>query len=51
MFTCSELRKNAPFRASIHDYADAFVLKLEGPFGTSHLPEVEGRWRTAELAA
>jgi len=27
--------------------ADAFVLKLEGPFGTSHLPEVEGRWRTA----
>jgi len=47
MFTCSERRNNSPFRVSIHDYARAFVLKLEGPFSASDAPEVEARWRTA----
>jgi hypothetical protein len=47
MFTCSERRRDTRFRVSIHDHADAFVLKLEGPFRIANTPDVEARWCTA----
>ncbi len=47
MFTCPKRREVAPFRVTIHDFARAFQLRLEGPFTAAEVPEVEARWCTA----
>jgi hypothetical protein len=47
MFTCPKRREAALFRVTIHDFAQAFQLQLEGRFTAAEVPEVEARWRTA----
>jgi ABC-type transporter Mla MlaB component len=47
MFMCPKRNGRARFRVSIHHFAEAFELKLEGPLTASDAPGVEARWRTA----
>ena len=47
MFTCLKNRRDTAFRVTIHDFARAFELQLEGPLTAAEAPEVEARWRTA----
>ncbi|MBZ5586097.1 MAG: hypothetical protein LAQ30_28680 [Acidobacteriia bacterium] len=46
MFRCEKRRKPVAFRVSIHNFARAFRLNLEGALTAADVPEVEARWRT-----